>query len=257
MGSDRTDGVNATLLIDPMVQCDLSETCQNGAMRRILVIEDHRDLVRSIFNYLEPRGYILDTAPDGRTGLELAETQSYDAIILDWNLPRLEGLDLLHTYRERGGPVPVLMLTARDDIDDKVAAFRTGVQDYLTKPFALAELEVRLEALMSRKPVESRQLQIADLQYDLGTQRIVRRGQELHLYPACRRLLEVLMRASPDTVTRQQLERTLWGEDPPDADRLRAHIYDLRKVIDGPFETKLLHTLPRVGYRLADERMKQ
>lgn len=221
-------------------------------MRRILVIEDHRDLVRSIFNYLETRGYILDTAPDGRTGLELAESQTYDAIILDWNLPRLEGLDVLRAYREHGGLTPVLMLTARDDIDDKVAAFRTGVQDYLTKPFALAELEVRLEALMNRQATESRQLRVADLQFDLGTRRIIRNGIELHVYPACRRLLEVLMRASPDAVTREQLERAVWGEDPPDADRLRAHIYDLRKVIDGPFETKLLHTLPRVGYRLAD-----
>lgn len=221
---------------------------------RLLVIEDNRNLVANLFDYFEARGHTLDAAPDGVTGLHLAATQAYDAVVLDWMLPRLEGPEVLRRLREdHAADVPVIMLTARDELPDKISGFRAGADDYLTKPFALPELEVRLEALLAR--VQGRQrrklLQVHDLTLDLATLEVMRAGQPLHLYPACRKLLETLMQASPAAVTRQQLEHALWGDDPPDGDMLRSHIYELRRSVDGPFPVKLIHTLPRTGYRLA------
>ncbi|KRA81899.1 two-component system response regulator [Lysobacter sp. Root667] len=221
---------------------------------RVLVVEDNRNLVANLFEYFEARGYTLDAAPDGATGLHLAVTQHYDAIVLDWMLPRLDGHGVLRGLRDAGNEVPVLMLTARDELPDKIAGFRAGADDYLTKPFALPELEVRLEALIARASGRgrSRVLQVADLRYDLTTLEVSRAGRALHLYPACRKLLEVLMQSSPAAVTRERLEHALWGDSPPDGDMLRSHIYELRRSVDGPYPNKLIQTLPRVGYRLAD-----
>ncbi|MET4679261.1 response regulator transcription factor [Stenotrophomonas rhizophila] len=220
---------------------------------RLLVIEDNRQLVANLFDYFESRGHVLDVAPDGVTGLHLAVSQSYDALILDWMLPRMEGPEVLRRLRaDHGSEVPVIMLTARDELPDKIAGFRAGADDYLTKPFALPELEVRLEALMVRANGRNprKVLEVADLTLDLATLEAQRDGKPLHLYPACRKLLEVLMRASPGAVTRQQLEFALWGDELPDGDLLRSHVYELRRSVDGPFQQKLIHTLPRVGYRL-------
>jgi len=180
-------------------------------------------------------------------------SQPYDALILDWMLPRMEGPEVLRRLRaDHGSEVPVIMLTARDELPDKIAGFRAGADDYLTKPFALPELEVRLEALMVRAKGRNprKVLEVADLKLDLATLEAHRDGKALHLYPACRKLLEVLMRASPGAVTRQQLEFALWGDELPDGDLLRSHVYELRRSVDGPFQQKLIHTLPRVGYRL-------
>ncbi|ARZ75525.1 DNA-binding response regulator [Stenotrophomonas sp. WZN-1] len=221
---------------------------------RLLVIEDNRQLVANLFDYFESRGHVLDVAPDGITGLHLAGSHPYDAVILDWMLPRMEGPEVLRRLRaEHASEVPVIMLTARDELPDKIAGFRAGADDYLTKPFALPELEVRLEALLLRAQGRNprKRLQVGDLVLDLATLEAQRGNQVLHLYPACRKLLEVLMRASPGAVTRQQLEFALWGDEPPDGDLLRSHVYELRRSVDGPFAEKLIHTLPRVGYRLA------
>ena len=220
---------------------------------RLLVIEDNHSLVANLFDYFEARGHTLDAAPDGVTGLHRARNEAYDAIVLDWMLPRMDGPEVLRRLREEhDSAVPVIMLTARDDLPDKIAGFRAGADDYLTKPFALPELEVRLEALMARAHGRQRRrvLEVHDLRFDLSTLEVTRAGQPLHLYPACRKLLETLMQASPAAVTRQQLEHALWGDDPPDGDMLRSHIYDLRRSVDGPFSVKLIQTLPRVGYRL-------
>ena len=221
---------------------------------RLLVIEDNRQLVANLFDYFESRGHVLDVAPDGVTGLHLAASHAYDALILDWMLPRMEGPEVLRRLRsEHASEVPVIMLTARDELPDKIAGFRAGADDYLTKPFALPELEVRLEALMARVHGRQRRkvLEVHDLKLDLATLEATRAGQPLHLYPACRKLLETLMQASPAAVTRQQLEHALWGDHPPDGDMLRSHIYELRRSVDGPFPVKLIQTLPRTGYRLA------
>ncbi len=220
---------------------------------RLLIVDDHQPLVASLFAYFEPRGAQLDAAPDGVVGLHLALQQAYDAIVLDWLLPRMDGPTMLQALRERGVDTPVLMLSARDQLPDKLTGFRSGADDYLTKPFDLAELEVRLQALIARRQgsVALRELRVADLVFDLATLEVHRGGRLLHLYPAARKLLHVLMLASPAAVSRAQLEFALWGDDPPDRDMLRSHIYELRRSVDGGQPIKLIHTLPRVGYRIA------
>lgn len=220
---------------------------------KLLVVEDHQPLVANLFNYFEPRGFCLDAAPDGLVGLHLAVSQVYDVIILDWMLPRLDGPALLKSLRDRSVDTPVLMLTARDQVPDKIVGFRAGADDYLTKPCDLRELEVRIEALMLRVRGRSkpRELVVGDLHYDLSTLEVRRGGRLLHLFPASRKLLEVMLHASPAAVSRQQLEHSLWGDSPPDRDMLRSHIYELRRSVDGDSSKKLIHTIPRVGYRIA------
>ena len=219
--------------------------------KRILVIEDNRALVVNLFSYLEARDYSLDAAQDGQSGLELAAGSHYDAIVLDWMLPRLDGEGVIQSLRSRGCVTPVLMLTALDDLPHKLAGFRAGVDDYLTKPFAFAELEVRLNALIARSHGRAQILQVADLRFNLATQEVTRSGKTLQLYAGSKRLLEALMRASPAVVSRERLETVLWGDNPPDRELLRSHVYELRKSVDGAFETKLIHTVPKHGYRVA------
>lgn len=218
--------------------------------KRILVIEDNPGLVINLFGYFEPRAYLLDVARDGHAGLELALKESYDALVLDWMLPKLDGRSVVRKLREAGSAVPVLMLTARDELDDKIAGFRAGADDYVTKPFALAELEVRLESLIARARGRQQMLQVADLTFNIATRAVHRDGVELQLYTAIANLLEVLMKASPSVVPRAALEAAVWGDSPPDRDLLRAHIYELRRRVDGPFTDKLIQTIPKLGYRI-------
>jgi DNA-binding response OmpR family regulator len=222
---------------------------------RILVIEDHRDIAENIGDYLAPKGHELDYAADGITGLHLAVTNDYDVIVLDLMLPALDGIEVCRKLREEAKKVtPVLMLTARDQLDSKVQGFKVGADDYLIKPFALKELEIRLEALQRRGSGASatRVLKVADLEFDPDTQAVKRAGQRLELNPSLRTLLGVLMANTHRVVRRAELEAALWGDDPPDADVLRAHIYALRTAIDKPFAVKLLHTIHGTGYRLND-----
>ena len=219
--------------------------------KRVLVVEDNQSLVANIFAYLEPRHYSLDAAQNGRAGLNLALSAYYDAIILDWMLPRLDGEEVVRRLRDAGLGTPVLMLTARDELPDKIAGFKAGVDDYLTKPFAFAELEVRLDALIRRSKGRQQILEVGDLRFDLATHEVTRNGARLQMYAGCKKLLAELMRASPAVVTRERLEAVLWGDDPPDGDMLRSHIYELRKTVDAPFAMKLIQTVPKVGYRIA------
>lgn len=221
---------------------------------KLLIVEDNLSLVTNLFEYFEVRGHVLDAAPDGLTGLHLATNHTYDAIVLDWMLPRLQGPDFVRRLRnETSRNTPILMLTARDALADKLSGFHAGADDYLTKPFALQELEVRLHALIARGGARAHPiLEVGELRLDTGTLQASRCGETLKLYPACRKLLEALMRAAPAVVTREDLEHTLWGDSPPDADLLRSHIYELRRAVDGAYAAKLIHTVPRVGYRLGD-----
>jgi DNA-binding response OmpR family regulator len=222
---------------------------------RILVVEDHRDLAENIGDYFGPKGHEIDYAADGITGLHLAVTNDYDVVVLDLTLPALDGLEVCRKLREEAKKsTPVLMLTARDQLDSKVQGFRAGADDYLVKPFALKELEVRLEALHRRSGsgMASRVLKVADLEFDPDTQAVKRAGQRLDLNPSLRTLLGVLMANTHRVVRRAELEAALWGDDPPDADVLRAHIYSLRTLIDKPFPRKLIHTIHGTGYRLSD-----
>jgi DNA-binding response OmpR family regulator len=226
-----------------------------GAPMRILVVEDHRDIAENIGDYLGPKGHEIDYAADGVTGLHLAVTNDYDVIVLDLALPGLGGIEVCRKIREEAKKsTPVLMLTARDQLESKVQGFAAGADDYLVKPFALKELEIRLEALRRRSRGDpSRVLKVADLEFDLDTQIVKRAGRRLDLNPSLRTLLEVLMRNTHRVVRRTELEAALWGDDPPDGDVLRAHIYSLRSSIDRMFPRKLVHTVHGMGYRLSDE----
>jgi len=220
----------------------------------ILLIEDHHDIAAMVCDHLEFRGYEVDYAADGITGLHLAVTGDFDAIILDLMLPGLDGVEICRKYRtEAGGRKPILMLTARDTLEDKVAGLDAGADDYLVKPFELEELDARLRALLRRAgdSVAPQVLRVADLEFDTGTLEVRRSKRSLTLTPIGLKLLEALMKASPRVVSRRDLEREVWGDVVPDSDALRSHLYNLRKVIDKPFDRSLLHNVQGMGYRLA------
>jgi DNA-binding response OmpR family regulator len=224
---------------------------------RALVIEDNYDLAANLVDFLEAKGHAVDAAADGITGLHYGIVNDYDVIILDLILPGLDGLTLCRKLREEAGKVtPVLMLTARDQLEDKIAGLDAGADDYVVKPFALREVEARLRALARRgrdQQAHASVLTVADLVFDTGTMRLTRAGRRIDLSPIPLRILEILMRASPRLVRREELERGVWGYEPPDSDALRSHIHLLRAAIDRDADTPLLHTQRGVGYRLTDE----
>ncbi len=217
---------------------------------KLLIVEDNHSLVVNLFEYFEARGHVLDAAPDGVIGLHLALANHYDAIVLDWVMPRLDGVEFIKLLQAaRPTNAPIIMLTARNELDDKLTGFHAGADDYLTKPFAIPELEIRLEKLVNRAlPARLHVLEIEDLRFDLDTLKATRGGVTIRLYPASRKILEVLMRASPAVVSREQLEQVLWGDAAGDVGRLRSHLYDLRTAVDGPFDRKLIHTKALAGY---------
>ncbi len=222
----------------------------------LLLIEDHRDIAESIVDFLEPHGYAVDCAADGVTGLHLAVTNTYDVIVLDVMLPGLDGLSVCRKLREEARrETPILMLTARDTLEDKITGLDAGADDYLVKPFEVRELEARLRSMVRRhRGATAREIYtVGDLTLDLATLKVMRAGRALSLTPISFRLLTVLARASPRVVSRRDLEREVWGEVPPDSDALRSHLYNLRKAIDRPFGRALLHTVAAAGYRLADD----
>lgn len=221
---------------------------------RILVIEDNEDLAANIIEFLSARGHIVDSATDGVTGLHLAVVNHFDAIVLDLMLPGIDGLALCERLRDEADKqTPILMLTARDTIDDKLAGFASGADDYLIKPFSLLELDARLAALGNRGPRRSsHHLKTGSLSLNLDTWQAEREGQPLTLTPTALRLLEVLLRASPKLVRRAELETAIWGDHPPDSEALRTHIHALRAAIDKPFAKAMLQTVPTMGYRLTD-----
>lgn len=220
----------------------------------ILVVEDNADLAANIVDYLEDRGHRVDAASNGVTGLHLASNGDFDVIILDLMLPGMDGLTLCRRLRDEGRKrTPVLILTARGALDDKVAGFDCGADDYVVKPFELRELELRLHALARRAKGDAglRRLRVADLEFDLDTLTLRRDRQLLELPAIPLRILELLMKRSPQVVWRREVEHAVWGDSPPDSDALRVHIHTLRSAIDGAGRVPLLHTLRGVGYRLA------
>ena len=222
----------------------------------VLVIEDHRDIAEMVVEFLQDLGYTVDYAADGVSGLHLGIENTYNAIVLDLMLPGIDGLDVCRRLRrEARSDVPVLMLTARDTLSDKLAGFDNGADDYLVKPFDLEELQARLGALIRRnkRAVASEILTVGDLSLDLQTLRVRRNGQELAVTPIGLKILQLLMRESPRVVGRGKIEQEIWGDLPPDSDALRSHMYSLRKAVDKPFARPLIHTVHSAGFRLADE----
>jgi DNA-binding response OmpR family regulator len=223
----------------------------------ILIIEDNAALAANIYDYLEACGHQPDAAPDGESGLGLLAIHRYDAIVLDWMMPRMDGMTMLQRLRGDGGAqarIPVIVITARDQLEHKLHGFRAGADDYIVKPVALAELEIRLRVLVQRAAgavPPAQVLQVADLRFDLATLEVTRAGRALPMTPVRRQLLELLMRRSPGLVRREELETLIWQDAVPDGDVLRSHMHTLRKAVDGAAQHKLLLTVPGSGYRLA------
>ena len=219
--------------------------------KSILLVEDHRDLAETTGAYLEACGFLVDYAADGLTALHLAVTESFDAIVLDIMLPGVDGLEVCRRLRDDAGlTTPIIMLTARDQLDDKLAGFERGADDYLVKPFDMPELEARIEALIRRTEGIDQRFEVGDLMLDVKTLEVTREGQPLHLSKTLFEILKILMRESPNVVTRETLERDIWGDDLPDSDTLRSHMYNLRRIVDRPFGTALIATRPGLGYTL-------
>ena len=222
-------------------------------MLRILLIEDQRDIAANIWDFLEFRGFVMDHAADGVSGLRMALDGASDVIVLDLGLPKLDGLDLSRALREAGRDTPVLMLNARDTLDDKLAGFAEGADDYLVKPFAMRELEARIRALHRRGHLQHGDvMRVADLSLDPVKLTVERDGQKLTLTRAGFVLLEALMRRSPHVVRHADLAHALWGEGGGDIATLHTHLSVLRSVIDRPFKLQLLHTVHGFGYRIAE-----
>ena len=222
---------------------------------RLLVVEDNRDICDNIAGYLEKHSYVLDFAYDGISAMYLALTQPFDVIVLDLMLPGMDGLSFCYKLRtEAKVETPVLMLTARDTLDDKLKGFAAGADDYLIKPFALQELHARLQALYKRSHGKTDNLlTVADLTLNKSTLQVHRAGQRVEINPACLKLLQRLMEQAPSVVLRDELETLLWADERPDGDALRSHMYKLRQAIDRPFDRPLVHTVHRIGYRIAED----
>lgn len=221
---------------------------------RILLVEDNRDILANLADYLQLKGYTVDCAQDGLSGLHLAVSQPFDLIVLDVMLPGLDGYSVCRRLRDEARiTTPVIMLTARDTLDDRLTGFKSGADDYLVKPFALSELAARIEAVLRRSLGNNqRLLEVGDLTYDLDTLEVNRGGRTIKLNPIGLKLLALLMQRSPHLIRRETLEHALWGDDCPDSDSLRSHIHQLRQAIDKPFAKPLLHTQHGLGYRLLE-----
>jgi DNA-binding response OmpR family regulator len=216
-----------------------------------LLVEDNVSLAQTLIAYFDLEGIDCDYASTGSQGLDLALSNDYQAILLDINLPRMNGLEVCEVLRNRGVDVPVLMLTARDSLADKLAGFDAGTDDYLVKPFEQSELTARVKALAKRRSLLAQQLEVGPLLMDLSLKTACRHGQILSLTPTCWTLLEILMRESPNVVSREKLQNAIWkGSDLPDSNVLKVHLYKLRQQVDKPFSTKLIHTVAAHGFAI-------
>jgi len=222
----------------------------------ILMVEDHYELASTLCDFLEEYGFVVDHARSLDAARHLLKQHHYHILLLDLNLPDGSGYQLCEWLRiEQGLDLPVLMLTARDTLDDKLKGFASGTDDYLVKPFDFNELVVRIQALIKRSlgEVSNNQLQIHDLTLDAKRQHLMRAGQTIELPPIQFKLLKLLMRHSPKVISKQEIMLELWGDEEPESDALRSHIYNLRKMVDKPFNQKLIHTISGVGLKISLE----
>jgi len=223
------------------------------AMRlSVLIVEDDRVLAATIAEYLAMQQVVSDFAEDGVAALTRCAIDHYDVVLLDLNLPRLDGLEVCKRLRSQGADMPVLMITARDTIEETVAGLEAGADDYVVKPFSLIEVLARIRALANRRRGRSRFFVVGDLEVCFSERRIVRAGNSVVVGPIGWLILEVLIRASPQPVSRDTLLRRVWGDDLPDTDNLKVQLFKLRQAIDKPFRSPLIHTIAGTGYCLRE-----
>ncbi|WP_304641264.1 response regulator transcription factor [Pseudomonas sp.] len=221
-----------------------------GALR-LLLVEDHAALAANVFDYLGEQQYELDYAPDGLTALHLLATRQYDVVVLDVMLPGIDGFTLCRRIREDlKCMVPVLLLTARDGLEDKTQGFVAGADDYLVKPFAMMELELRINALQRRSTNRQPLLQVGPLRYDAQQERLWADDSPLELPPSAARILQVLMRHWPGLVSHEALAREVWGDAAPDANAVRTHVSALRRTLRDHGYPALIRASYGRGYRL-------
>lgn len=222
----------------------------------ILMVEDHYELASTLCEFLEEHGFVVDHARNLDAARHLLKQRPYHVLLLDINLPDGSGYDLCEWLRNQQSiDIPVLMLTARDTLDDKLKGFKSGTDDYLVKPFDFNELVMRVKALIKRSlgEVSNRQLKISDLVLDPARQYTSRAGIPIELPPIQFKLLKLLMRNAPNILTKQEIMMELWGDEEPESDALRSHIYNLRKMVDKPFDQKLIQTVSGVGLKISTE----
>jgi two-component system OmpR family response regulator len=220
---------------------------------RVLVIEDDLKVAGFITKGLQEAGYVVDHADNGDKGLELAISETYDVMIVDRMLPGLNGLAVVQTVRHKDVDTPVLFLSALGEVEDRVEGLKAGGDDYLVKPFAMAELHARLEALMrrGRGQAETTRLSVGDLELDILARKVIRQGQRVYLHPREFKLLEYLMRHAGQVVTRTMLLENVWEYHfDPQTNVIDVHISRLRQKIDKPFDTAILQTVRGAGYKL-------
>jgi len=220
---------------------------------RILIIEDDPDIASNLYDFLQASGHIVDAAPDGITGLRLASSGQFDCIVLDLGLPRMDGIIVCQRLREDAHvDTPVLMITARDTLEDKLTGFEHGADDYLVKPFALKEVEARLTALHRRHSGKSipRALTVGALKLDPRALRVTYRGVEVKIPPKCLRLLEAIMAQPGKIHTRDELEYAVWGDRQQTSDTLRTHMHLLRRALTQAGGADPIETVHGMGYRL-------
>lgn len=221
-------------------------------MLNVLLVEDDLDLAQTVIDYLELKEIRCDFYSNGKAGLSAASKNQYSCIVLDISLPRMDGLTVCETLRQAGMDTPVLMLTARDKLTDKLKGFEVGADDYLTKPFDFPELLARVNALANRKSGSIKSLTVADLTMNLTTKTLTRSGLEVRLSPTGWKILELLLRRSPQVVTKQCLIELIWGDDQPDSESLKVHMFKLREKVDKPFTTKLIQTVGQEGFTIKE-----
>ena len=219
----------------------------------ILVVEDHLTIARQIVEFLDGLAWQADHAATGALAIDLATSNVYDVVLLDLNLPDIDGLEVCRAIKARAARnVPVLMLTARDAFEDKARGFHGGADDYVTKPFDLRELALRCEALARRNALHrDQQTTVGPLTLHLRERRALCHGAPVALTQTGFRVLSLLCEAYPHAVARSALIHALWGDDPPDSDALKSHLYALRKQLDLAGAPDLIVTIPQLGYRLA------
>ena len=222
---------------------------------RILVVEDEESLAEAIVEALEDEAYAVDLATTGEEADELADVNEYDLVVLDWKIPPPDGIELLRTWRGRGSQTPVLMLTGRQGVDDRVDGLDTGADDYLTKPFSFREFLARVRSLLRRRSKSLQVLRAGDLELERAARKVTLGGEPIDLPPKEFGILEYLLTRVGETVSRTELSEHVW-DDSFDAmsNVIDVLVYRLRKKIDGGREGKLLHTLKGVGYVLRSER---
>jgi len=220
----------------------------------VLLVEDDLDLAATVVDYLDLEEIDCDHAANGIAGLVLIKANQFDVILLDINMPKMDGLSVCEALRSEGVSTPVLMLTARDTLEDKLAGFEVGSDDYMVKPFDMLELVARIKALSKRRSGLTNKLSMFGLHADFDAKTVTREQTTLQLSPTGWKILELLMRHSPQVISREKLMQAVWGDEQPDSNSLKVHLFKLRQQVDASsFKHKLIHTIAGQGFVLQDK----